>query len=91
MHLIGILSFVGIAGLQWKKQLGDIVHVVLAEKESDDVKESCSFNNIDAQDWELDPKHEVGEWPAVVQGVSQVHVCPYSAQTALHQEAFNFV
>lgn len=81
----------GIAGLQWKKHLGNKVHIVLATRDVEPVKTSCKLNSVEHSDWLLAASHVTGEWPAVGQKENEVHICPYQAGVILHQEAFNFI
>ncbi|KAL8613262.1 hypothetical protein ACOMHN_001586 [Nucella lapillus] len=81
----------GLAGLQWKRQLGEKIHVTAAEqRETQTLQETISDNGFTVCPLPLDPRRPAGT-RLPEQSASQLHLAQCDPTVLLELESFDFV
>ena len=89
--LTALTSITGVAGLQWKKHIGQKVHVTLADSHDVSVLASnAEHNSLSATHKSLDGRRVPGD-PFSFQNEANVDVYAADAKALMMTEAFNFV
>ncbi|KAK7095089.1 TRMT1-like protein [Littorina saxatilis] len=81
----------GIAGLQWKRHIGEDIHVTAVEqRDSKQLQDNIKSNGITSSTLPQDPKRPAGMM-LPQQGPSQIHLAECDPSALMLLEAFDFV
>lgn len=91
LQCLDAVSNTGLVAMQWKKRLGESVHVVASEPQGQSFYSNCEQNDQHAVEWPVGDDHRPGELPKHQQADKEIYVCPQNGNIALHKDAFHFV
>lgn len=89
-YALDAYSGTGIAALQWKKHLQDIVHVTAADTDVCLIQQNAKKNLLMCSPWQLDPIRVPGD-PKASQTENEIFSCQAEARAVMTMETFHFV